>query len=716
MKSRHLGSVLLSLCFAGGWGFGVGWATAATPGALMPLPRTVVRGNNALTITRNFTIDRQACGGAIVARAVGRFQAAVDRRIGEAHTQGSPALTIRCGNHASEAYLLKVTASGIVLTADGPSGVLYGLSTLRQALVRVPVGLTIPEMAIDDAPRFTWRGVMIDVARHFMSVETLKRQIDAMEAVKLNVLHLHLSDNEAFRVESRRYPLLQTTISNGEYYTQTQIRDLVTYAADRGIRVVPEFDMPGHMFALLTAYPEFAAGPVPTKGYLAGANVALDPTKPATYRFLDRLIGEMATLFPDRYFHVGGDEVGAAAWAAPRVQMFMTEHKLATHAALQGYFAKRLHIILRRHGKTMVGWDELAEAGMPGDVVIQSWRSSRMTAVAARGGHPVIVSAGYYLDLLEPAAFHYGNDPLDPTATGLSGADAALARKHPLLRALVSEAQIRDPNATLTRDEAARVIGGEAALWSELVDDEMLDGRLWPRLAAIAERFWSDRAIHDETDMYRRLVSVQEGLRLDGLMDAVNQQRMIARLAPGDSETVAVMLGIVTPVRNFAHRQAMRQLLAGQPVTEQSLATVADAAPADSLAARRFEAAVRHYLNDHVNDPTLKAQLTQWRDNGASYAVAARIHPALAAALPVSIDITALAQAGLDAIDFIERGTSPSTPWRMQTQTLLDRQAHWEAASRSIVTTVMSRTQPPADLLIAIVPGIRALVTAANRK
>jgi hexosaminidase len=710
MKKRYLGSAVLSLWLASGS------AIAATPGALMPYPRAIVAGNDSLTIASGLVVDRHACGGAMVAHAVARFHAAVDRRLGERRAQGSRVMTIRCGNSASEAYRLNVIRSVVVLTADGPLGVLRGLATLRQALAPTPAGLAIPEMAIDDAPRFAWRGVMVDVARHFMSVDTLKRQIDAMEAVKLNVLHLHLSDNEAFRVESRRYPLLQTTASHGEYYTQAQIRDLVAYAADRGIRVVPEFDMPGHMLALLTAYPALASGPVPAKGYLAGANVALDPTQPATYRFLDGLIGEMATLFPGRYFHVGGDEVGGAAWAAPRVQLFMAEHKLATGAALQAYFAKRLQAILRRHGKTMIGWDELAGAGLANDAVIQSWRSSRMTAAAARGGHRVIVSAGYYLDLLEPAAFHYRNDPLDPTAAGLSESDAALARKHPLLRALVSEAQIRDPNAVLTREEAARVIGGEAALWSELVDDEMLDGRLWPRLAAIAERFWSDRAIRDETDMYRRLWLVQDWLRLDGLADAANRLRMIERLAPGDGEPVAIMLGIVTPVRNFAHRQALRQLLTGQPVTEQSLTTLADAAPADSLIARRFEAAVRRYLDDRANAPALKAQLTQWRDNGAPYAAAARLHPGLVDALPVSTDITALAQAGLDAIDTLERGRSPSTTWRTQAQTLLDRQANWQAASRSIVTTVTSNAQPPADLLIAIVPGVRALVTATDLK
>lgn len=686
---------------------------AAAP-AFMPLPVEVEIAPGRVPVSPHMRVDTAGCADTRAQGASTRFLEALARR-GDGDRQAAVALELRCGSDEGEEYRLTVSPAAIRVDAAGPLGVLRALATLRQAVDVEPSGLTLPRLQIADRPRFAWRGVTIDVARHFISITALKRQIDAMEAVKLNILHLHLSDDQGFRVESLRFPKLREIAANGEYYTQAEIRDLVAYAAARGIIIVPEFDVPGHSLALLTAYPEFASGPVPT-GYLAGARVALDPSNLATYAFLDELFGEMAGLFPAPYFHVGGDEVGPAAFAnSPRIADFMAREGIKDKAGLEAWFMRGVHAIVTRHGKIMIGWDEIAESEIADDIIVQAWRSSTTTGRAARQGNQVIVSAGYYLDLLEPAAFHYAADPLDPAAAGLTPEEGERARAHPLLGMLLTPGHIRQPGASLSPDAESRILGGEAALWTELVTEEMLDGRLWPRLASIAERLWSPAEVRDPHAMYQRLDGVMTNLRRDGLVDSSARARMIAAIAPGDTAAVAELVDLVVPVRNFAHRQPLRQLLAGQPITAQSLDQVADIATPDSLTARRFEADAQDFVTAGMGAADLKRRLSQWRDNHDRFAAAATGHPALAAAIPVSADIAALARAGLDAIEAAERGTPLSAERRQEIAALLDRQQQWEEASRSIVAVVTAKEQPPADLLIAITPGVRILVDAVSR-
>jgi hexosaminidase len=297
--------------------------------ALMPQPRSIDYGDGWLRVMAGFQVEWLGYRSSMLDRAVLRLQSGVGRRTGlDVGRAGGAQLRIDCQTEDKEYltiderehYSLVVKDDAIVLTADGPAGVLRGLATLRQSITNVPDGFAIPTMVIDDAPRFVWRGLMIDVARHFMSLPTLKRQIGAMELVKLNVLHLHLSDNEGFRVESRLYPKLHEG-SSPDFYSQAEVRELVSYAADRGVRIVPEFDVPGHSLAMLKAYPDFASGDVDNRDYFSAMGSALNPANPETYIFLDRLFGEMAALFPDQYFDVGGDEISGADWKAnPQVQ------------------------------------------------------------------------------------------------------------------------------------------------------------------------------------------------------------------------------------------------------------------------------------------------------------------------------------------------------------------------------------------------------------
>jgi hexosaminidase len=349
-------------------------APASTPeghaavAALMPQPRSTKYGDGWLQVTGGLQVEWPGYHNPVLGRAALRFQNDVARRTGldVSHPSAAP-LLIDCWGEdkgyltidAREPYSLIVKDDGIALTAEGPAGVLRGLATLRQSITNVSGGFAIPAMVIDDAPRFVWRGVMVDVARHFMTLPTLKRQIDAMERVKLNVLHLHLSDNEGFRVESRLYPKLHED-SSPEFYSQAEIRELVSYAADRGVRIVPEFNVPGHSLGMLKVYPEYASGEVEGRDYFSAMGSALNPAKPETFTFLDRLLGEMAALFPDQYFHVGGDEISGADWKAnPQVQDFMQANGLTTLHELESYFFDRVRKIVVAHGKAVIGWRKL---------------------------------------------------------------------------------------------------------------------------------------------------------------------------------------------------------------------------------------------------------------------------------------------------------------------------------------------------------------------
>lgn len=691
---------------------------AAAEPALMPLPRAVAWNTGALKLDEAFAIEWSGKHDARLDRAAARFQVDVAKLTGAAQAgRPGPKLKITVGGDANaESYRLKVDADGVSLEADGPPGVLRGLATLRQLIETNPPGAALPYATIDDAPRFAWRGIMIDTARHFMPIETIERQIDAMERVKLNVLHFHLSDDQGFRVESKRYPKLQAT-GDGQFYTQAQVRALVAYAADRGVRIVPELDVPGHTRAIATAYPELSlAQPKPANAF-AALDRALDPTKEETYRFLDGLFGEMAGLFPDAYFHAGGDEVSdAVLMDHPHVRTFMETKGLASKHALEGYFHGRVAGILKKHGKTMIGWEEVAATGTaPKDVVIQAWQTSNATAASVAKGHRTIVSAGYYLDLMEPASFHYGYDPLDTSAAGLTPAEAEKGRKlSPIMAAILTDALVAKPLPPLTPEQETLVLGGEAPLWAELVTEEVLDARLWPRAAAMAERFWSPRTVRDTDDLYRRLPVVQDQLRAQGLQDDANRRRMVARLSPGAPEPVLTLLDLVGPTRNMAHDHRILAMLRGQKIV-QELNGLADAAPVDSLVARRFAARAKAFAaGDRAQADALRADLEIWRANDARFQAIAKGRPALEAALPVSADVAALARAGLAALDAVATGKPMAEVERTQAETVLVRAEAFEAASARPLFSFLGK-QPPADLIIKITPGVRALIAATPR-
>ncbi|MEO8945097.1 MAG: family 20 glycosylhydrolase, partial [Gemmatimonadaceae bacterium] len=456
------------------------WVNTLT---LMPVPSSVVVHDGSLTIGPEFSVAIVRGTDPRMMRAVARMIPRLEDRTGIAlshvisHDSTGATFLIYCdgpgekvqGLDENGSYSVESTSSTVTLHAATTVGVIRGLETVLQLVSADSLHYFIPSVSITDTPRFRWRGLLIDVSRHFEPVSAVERTLDGMAAVKLNVLHWHLSDDQGIRVESRRYPKLQKLASDSLYYTQAQIREVVAYARDRGIRVVPEFDMPGHSNAWFVAYPQYASGSGPyTIGrHWSGYKGIFDPTRASVYRFIDGFIGEMSALFPDEYWHIGGDEVDGTQWKQnPRIQKFMAVHHLVDNAALQAYFNQRLSRILTRHRKRMIGWDEVLHPDLPRTTVIQSWRGTQYLGQAAAQGFSGILSAPYYLDAMKSAEQNYLADPL-------AG------------------------DSTMTPDEIARVLGGEACMWAELVSDGSIDSRIWPRLAAIAERFWSPRNVTD---------------------------------------------------------------------------------------------------------------------------------------------------------------------------------------------------------------------------
>ncbi|WP_246387350.1 beta-N-acetylhexosaminidase [Gluconacetobacter sacchari] len=688
-------------------------ARASGP-ALMPLPSSVAFSDGALPLSGGFAVSWSRPPSAMLRAAAARFLRRADALAGRvlpaadrpAGPGGVPVmLRIEAGQdagwltvRAKEDYRLVVGPDGVTLTADGPDGVIHGLATLAQLIGRDENGAKIGFATIADHPRFAWRGIMIDTSRHFVAVETIERQLDAMEMLKLDVLHLHLSDGTGFRVESHVLPELTAKGSHGQYYTQAQIRDLVAYAADRGIRVVPEFDVPGHALALLLAHPELAAtspvDPEPKNKNTA----ALDPTLPATLRLVRRLYGEMGRLFPDAYFHSGGDEVEPDEWLKnPKIAAWMKAHGYATPQALQAAFTAEVQTVLASQGKIMVGWDEVSEAPIPADVVVDVWRSSKFIASATAGRHPVIVSAGYYLDLLQPAGQHYLVDPYDPAANGITRAQADRLLKKGGRPDLVA-AFVKEPAPPpLTARQKALVLGGEAPLWAELVTDEMLDGRIWPRAAAIAERFWSAADVRDVDDMYRRLAVVNAGLQITGLQGEANRWRMAARLSPGSVDPVLVLASATVPLRNYnMNRYVGRH---GHRLDE-----IGEIATPDPVAATRFSMLVGRYVaGDRGVAPALRRQLVAWRDNDAAFAAVARVR-GLSEALVTSRHLAVIAGAGLKALDGERTLPAPDRAILDQEDAVISRSSDVSGSSGGGVSL------PAAGLMIAIEPAVRKLL------
>jgi hexosaminidase len=648
---------------------------------LMPVPASVQTQAGRLPITGSFNVaiknyadDRLRSGIARMrTRLAGRTILTLPADL--AADEGAATLVVQCERAGdivpslseNESYSLEVTSKQARLVAPTVVGALRGLETFLQLLQGDRDGYYLPAIKIEDQPRFPWRGLLIDIARHYQPPDVLKRNLDAMAAVKLNVFHWHLTEDQGFRVESKKFPKLHSMGSDGLYYTQDQVREIIAYAAERGIRVMPEFDIPGHATSWLVGHPELGSAPGPYKIERAAGifEPALDPTRDETYKFLDGFLGEMATLFPDAYMHIGGDENEGKQWDRnPRIQAFMKEKGIKDNHALQAYFNQHVLKILQKHGKKMIGWEEILHPDLPRDAVIHSWRGAASLAEAAKKGYNGILSAGYYIDLIFPASQHYRADPLP--------ADSAL-----------------------TPEEAKRVLGGEATMWGEWVSPETIDSRIWPRTAAIAERLWSPRTVTDVDDMYRRLAVVSRQLEELGLTHERNYPVILRRLANSENTgPLRTLVSVLEPVKEY-RRYQMRPQTMLSPLTG-----LVDAARPDSDAARQFAAMVEGLLSDaprfRLYRSDIRDSLNSWRDAGTALDPMIDRAPALQEARPLAKNLAYVAAAGLEAIAYLSTGDAATKQWRDAQLAKLD-----EAA------------KPKAALELVIISSVRKLVIAA---
>jgi len=653
---------------------------------LMPLPANMQSGTGSLAVDSSFSIAFTGYSEPRLERAGERFLKQLAHQTGlplalKPSKTGKGTLVIQTDHPSKEiqevgedeSYILDVSTASARLRASTPLGTMHGLQTFLQLVEVSPNGFAAPVVTIQDQPRFPWRGLMIDSARHFIPLDVIRRNIDGMEAVKMNVFHWHLSENQGFRVESKKYPKLHELGSDALYYTQDEIRDLVAYARDRGIRVVPEFDMPGHSTAWFVGHPELASGkgPYAIERKWGIFDPAMDPTNEKVYKFLDDLIGEMARVFPDHYFHIGGDEVNGKEWDAnPKIQAFMKVHGFKNNEALQAYFSGRVQKLVTKHGKTVIGWDEVLVEGVPKDIVIQSWRGQASLAKAAKQGYRGILSNGYYLDLGWSAARHYAVDPMSGDA------------------------------ANLSPQEIQRILGGESCMWAEYVNLENVDSRIWPRNAAIAERFWSPQEARDPVSMYARLDFVSSRLEWLGLTHRSVSRHMLQRLAgsasPAEFAALRTLADVLEPVKDYTREQTAP----AEPTSATPMNRIVDAVPLESDAGRRFGELVDQFVVASCHDPAaearLRAQLTAWRDNDAMLQPLAQRSFLVQEVAGRSQDLAALGSAGLAALDAIAKAQPAADSWKAQ------QLANIDAAKKA-----------KAQLLLIPAPAVQKLIEAA---
>ena len=656
---------------------------------LLPVPSEIEVGEGVLALGPNFTIGLLGSFDPRLERAAQRLLDRLEDFTG----MPLPADAVRVGDRTAtllvdcaapgqavqsidedESYRLEVEQGQARLHATTTVGAIRGFVTISQ-LASGSVGrFFLPEVRIHDRPRFAWRGLLIDSGRHWLPVDVILRNLDGMEAAKLNVLHWHLTEDQGFRLESLRFPRLHQEGSQGDYYTQDQVREVVSHARDRGIRVVPELDMPGHTTSWLVGHPELAGRrepfePTTTYGV---QDPAFDPTLETTYEFIDKLLEEIVPLFPDAYFHIGGDEVNGRYWKSREsIQRFMREHGIKDHHDLQLYFNDRVSALLQKHGRKLAGWDEILHPELPRTHLVQSWRGAASLVEAASRGHATILSSGYYLDHIRTAEYHYLVDPHTGTES-------------------------------LASDQQALILGGEACMWSELVTPGTIDSRIWPRLLAIAERFWSPEGVRDVDDLYRRMAIRSQDLERLGLRHEANYQPMLDRLAGGSRILeLRVLADMLQPVKMY-QRHGMHQRDWGRRYqTSTPLNRLVDATTPESLVAREFAKQVEDFLGgDPTMEKTIEHRLTAWRDQHQPLVAALAASPSRDEIEPLSRALSEAASLGLTALGRL--GPSPLASGGLP-------------AAKDLVTKLDELEAPKSEVQLQL-GGIRRLVEAALKR
>lgn len=611
---------------------------------VMPWPQQIATSDAVFLLSKNFKINCNATADSRIYKGATQFLRRLDKRTGLFYTQDfinkpnefpEAELQINClrkgKNELSEdeSYHLSVLSNKIVVTATTDLGALHALETLSQMVQNNGSEFYFPAVEIEDNPRFAWRGLMIDAARHFIPVEVIKRNLDGMAAMKMNVFHWHLADNQGWRVEIKKYPQLTALASDGFFYTQEEIRAVVQYADEKGIMVVPEIDVPGHASALLTAFPEIGSNIEKTYAVSRKSGIhdaALDPTNPKTYQILEAIFDEVCPLFPGAYFHIGGDENNGKEWNAnPKIQEFKKKNNLATNHDLQTYFNMKLIPILKKQGKQLMGWEEIMTKDMSKDAIIHAWRSVKEgmeaeggLAKAAKNGYKAVLSTGFYIDLMLPVDSHYLNDPMPK-------------------------------NVVFTAEEKARILGGEATMWSELVTPLNIDSRIWPRTAAIAERLWSNDTVTNLESMHKRLKQISFRLEEIGLTH-IRNKAVILRNISNYQHTKALndFTNICEPYKLYKRNGGGKKYFMFSPLT-----LFADACTADASDAYGFNKAVNRYLTDkdELSQEEIKYYLKQWINMNIELIVLSKKAPLIQPLLPLSKNLSLVCKQLLAAIE-----------------------------------------------------------------
>ncbi len=523
---------------------------ARMPGSFAVTGETVVFVKNG-----DAPLDSVAAFFASQLRAVTGFPLAV---VSSGKQSNAIVLSVEPGKKGlkKEGYELKVTPQQIDIVGFDNAGVFYGVQTLYQLLPEEVVcakevhGLewTVPCVQITDYPRFPWRGMHLDVGRHFMPVSFVKKYLDLMAMYKLNTFHWHLTEDQGWRIEIKRYPLLTQVgawrketmgdgIPAGGFYTQDQIRDVVEYAKDRQITIVPEIEMPGHARAALSAYPQYSCRGVPidvgTKWgveedvYCAGND--------STYVFIENILTEVFDLFPGRYIHIGGDECPKARWKeCPKCQAKIKAEGLHNEEELQSYFVKRIEAFVNSKGKRIVGWDEILEGGLAPNATVMSWRGTQGGIDAAKSGHDVVMT---------------------PTSNCYLDYSQALTGENDVTRALLTLESVYNYEPVppeFTSEEAAHVLGSQGNVWTEwMPDSRRVEYMVFPRMCALSEMVWTPKDLRNYDDFTERMGAQYNRLTFADVNYRVPTPFVLGGSVVSFTDTVVSFSGVPSDAQTF---------------------------------------------------------------------------------------------------------------------------------------------------------------------
>lgn len=716
---------------------------------LMPYPQSVVQGGGYYQWRSKTKLKIQSEGKREkIASVVNRYEARINAyALHESIelSKGSSKIKVYMTESENsdlfpdESYSLKISRRGVAIKVTSVEGLNRALSTLLQLSEKRDGQLYFPYVEINDAPQYAWRGLLLDTSRNYFSVETIKRQLDAMASAKLNVFHWHLTDDQGWRMESRRYPRLTSAASEGQYYTQSQIRDVVVYASDRGIQVLPEIDFPGHTSAFAVAYPELMSKKMEYSmtSEWGVHKPLLDPTNPAVYELIDGLVEEMTTLFPFPYIHIGGDEVNPAHWRENRkIQQFMQENNIEDFHGLHLYFNERVAKIFQKHNRKLIGWDEILHENLSKEFVVQSWRGHDSLIDAASKGYKSILSTGFYLDQPQSAAYHYRNflipekqvvptqlsdrytywdfriprkrgsavtgklafsdGSADPVIIEFRNKPAEVANQVEHFFGLKmfwldtwmgktefrldmvedkSKGKVKVGNAfydiylTKIKPEKFRIrenvanvqlreniVGGEAALWTELVDENSIDNRLWPRGFVVAERLWSGKNHTDEEYMYRRLEQIVPWSEaMLGLKHRKQSENRLLGLAGKDLVASLAMLQKAVEPGHYYHRHHEKSVYHTYS-RRDTLDRFVDSLPAENLYQKMLRDRLISWLgNKNEQDIRVVKQFFNDTIKNHEYLSLQPIREQhLTEVLEIASNAASVAKAGLDLIEAVE--------------------------------------------------------------